>query len=265
LPWSAEPAPAQLAGGAALLAGLERVGAPALRWYRIAPAALLLGSSQRPDEIDHAACTAAGLTIHRRGSGGGAVLADSTMLLLDLALPRGHPLYRDDVAESYRWIGEVWAAALRELGIGARALPVAEARADAESLDPLLKRVCFGGLSPYEALVGRRKVVGLAQIRRRGGALFQAGVHLRWEPQRIAALMAATSTERAGLAQQLAARVAGLEELCGGKASDAATLIAAFETALARLSGLVPSEAGWTVEERAARAASIARYAAIEY
>ena len=91
------------------------------------------------------------------------------MLMLDLVLPRAHRLYMGDVTESYRWIGEVWTAALRELGIDVQSTPIGAARADAQTLDPLLRRVCFGGLSPYEVVVGRRKLVGLAQVRRRAG------------------------------------------------------------------------------------------------
>jgi lipoate-protein ligase A len=261
LPHSAGSAAAELAGGLALMAGVEQTGAPALRWYGMDPPALIVGSSQRLDEIDLAACVTSGLSIHRRRSGGGAVLS-ADMLMLDLALPRAHPLYLDDVTESYRWIGEVWAATLRELGVDARAAPVGEARADAQTLDPLLRRICFGGLSPYEAVVGRRKLVGLAQVRRRAGALYQAGIYLRWTPERTAALMAAAPGERGALEQQLAARVAGLEELCDTPTIVA--VIAAFESALARLAGLAPAADEWRDGEVAARAAETARYAAIE-
>jgi lipoate---protein ligase len=261
LPWSTEPADSELASGPALLAGMERTGAPALRWYGMNPPALIVGSSQRLEEIDRAACTAADLMIYRRRSGGGAVLSDD-MLMLDLALPRAHPLYLDDVTESYRWIGEVWAAALCELEVDARAASVSEARADAQTLDPLLRRVCFGGLSPYEAVVGRRKLAGLAQVRRRAGALYQVGVYLRWAPDRSAALMAATPGERAWLERQLAARVAGLEEL--PNAPSTAMVIAAFEAALVRLTGMALADDAWSDAEVAARAAEAARYAAIE-
>jgi lipoate-protein ligase A len=259
LPWSEGPADAELAGGPALLAGVEQIGAPALRWYRMSPPALIVGSSQHLDEIDQAACAAAGLQIHRRRSGGGAVLS-AEMLMLDLVLPRAHPLYSDDVTESYRWIGEVWAAALRELGIDAQAIPIGAARADAQTLDRLLRRVCFGGLSPYEVVVGRRKLVGLAQVRRRVGALYQIGIYQRWVPRHTAALMAAAPGERAELERQLAARVAGLEQL---GVTTTTTVIAVFEAALARLVGLTLADDEWTDGEVAARAAEAGRYAAI--
>lgn len=149
LPSSAAPAAEQLAGSIALLAGLEQTGVPAMRWYQFRPPALLLGSSQQPHEVDLAACAAAGVPVHRRRSGGGAVLSDS-LLLLDLALPPEDPLYTGDVTESYRWLGAVWAAVLGALGMTTHVIDITTARSDAQILDPLLRRVCFGGLSPNE-------------------------------------------------------------------------------------------------------------------
>ena len=52
LPPSIGPADLELAGGPALLAGVEQTGVPALRWYSMNPSALIVGSSQRLDEID---------------------------------------------------------------------------------------------------------------------------------------------------------------------------------------------------------------------
>jgi lipoate-protein ligase A len=166
----------------------------------------------------------------------------------------------DDVTESYRWIGEVWAAALRELGIDTQATSIGAARADAQTLDRLLQRVCFGRLSPYEVVVGRRKLVGLAQVRRRAGALYQIGIYQRWEPRRTAALIAAAPGERAELERQLAMRVAGLEQL---GVTTATTVIAAFEAALARLVGQALADDDWRDGEVAARVAEAGRYAAI--
>jgi len=261
LPASAAPAADQLGASVAMLAGLEHTGAPAMRWYRFDPPALLLGSSQRPHEIDLAACAAAGIPVHRRRSGGGAVLGEA-LLLLDVALPPSDPLYTADVTESYRWLGMAWAAALGALGIPARAIDTPSARADVELLDPLLRRVCFGGLSPYEVVVGQRKIVGLAQVRRRVGALFQAGIYLRWAPERTAALMAAAPAERAALAAQLAGRVAGLSDVAGHQPPD--TLMRAVGRALEQDGGLIPTPSAWTAHEQQAWRAAVPQYAALD-
>jgi lipoate-protein ligase A len=262
-----EPAERQLAGGPALLAGLEQTGTPAMRWYQFSPAALLIGSSQRPQAADLAACATAGLTVHRRRSGGGAVLGDTTLLLLDLALPVADPLYLSDVSESYRWLGEVWAAALRDWGLDARDVQIAEARTGARALSPLHKEVSFGGRSPYEVVVGQRKLIGLAQIRRSSGALFQVGVYLRWSPEHTAALMTATDDERSILTSQLAERVAGLNDLERDRAGEQELTIdivtRAVELMLARRAGLIPSADDWRASERSAREEAIARFSAI--
>jgi len=244
-----------------MLAGLEQTAVPALRWYGM-DSSLLIGIGQSLDEIDAAACTQAGVPIHRRMSGGGAVFADEGLVLLDLALPQDHRLMSSDVTEAYHWIGEVWTAALRNLGLAARPISTAEARADAQRLNPPLQYVCFGGLSPYEALVGQRKIVGLAQVRKLAGTLFQCGAYLRWDPWRTAALIAAPLPDRVALADQLAGRVAALDNLLG-QVIGRERIIEHFEAALERTANLVPLDDDWNGVERAAREVALSRYAAI--
>ena len=62
-----------------MLAGLEQTAVPALRWYGLG-SSLLIGIGQSRDEIDAAACAQAGVSVHRRMSGGGAVFADEAGL-----------------------------------------------------------------------------------------------------------------------------------------------------------------------------------------
>jgi lipoate-protein ligase A len=262
LPYSVGRADVQLAAGSAMLAGLEQDDKPVLRWYGFDPPALLLGPSQQPSIIDAAACAQANLTVHRRKSGGGVVLGDETLLMLDLALPHGHPLYVHSVTESYRWIGEVWVAALCALELTARTVSIVEARADSQTLVPPLRQVCFGGLSPYEVAVGQRKIVGLAQMRRRGGVLFQCAVHLRWDPRNTATLMAAPAPEQAVLERQLSERVGGLADLLGHSV-DSEAVMSSFETALAQIVGLTPVDADWNAVEQAALSVDLERFAAI--
>ncbi|KAB8140567.1 ligase [Chloroflexia bacterium SDU3-3] len=260
LPWSIDPTDTYLASGIAMLAQLEHQATPALRWSRVAPASLILGSSQRVGELDLAACAQAGLAIHRRASGGGIVLNED-MLQLDIALPRSHPLATDDVTESYRWVGEAWADAFAALGVATQALAVPAAREDTRSRDPLLRHVCFGGQSPYEVMVGGRKLVGLAQIRRRGNALFQIGIYTRWQPQRNAELLALAPPDRERLAELLGQRVIGLEEL--GPQPSADVVIASFERALAQRTGMRLQPDAWRDTERAALERERGRFAAL--
>ncbi len=65
----------ELAAGTAMLAGLVITHQPALRWYAAGPQpALVIGSGQKLSEVDQLALRQQGVTLHRRASGGTAVL-----------------------------------------------------------------------------------------------------------------------------------------------------------------------------------------------
>lgn len=196
---------------------------PVLSWQMAEPAALVIGISQKLSDLDSAACRAAGVAIYRRGAGGTAVLAGPDLLSLDVILPPGHPLAGHDIVEAYRWFGDLWAEALQEMGLAAQTIAPAEAHAprtrsllaQAERLEHLIRQSCYGAVSPYEVCVEQRKVLGLDQVRRRVGFLFQGGLLLRWNAEQVAALLAASPTERPALAAGLRERAAGLEDLLG--------------------------------------------------
>ncbi len=245
------------------MAGLTLAARPALRWYGAQRPALVLGSGQRPSEVDAAAALRSGIDVHKRGSGGGAVLFGPPLLMQDLVLPIGHALYQQDVSESYRWLGEVWAAALVELGVTTELVSVAEARVDPRQSDPLVRRACFGGRSPYEVLANGRKLVGFAQTRRRQGALFQVGLYRHWTGSELVELLRLSPTERVATRTALAERVVGLDELLPDPPS-LATLAAAFEAALQRLHSSTTTPAAWQPDEVAAAQAAAARFAPLE-
>lgn len=243
----------QLALSEALLSGLSETPTPAVRWYVARHPALVLGNGQPPAAADLAACRARGIHVYRRTSGGTAVLVDGDALSMEVALPAGHPLAITDVVKGYRWIGDVWARALHDLGIvEARALPTEAVRA----LPPLakddpLRLACYGTLSPWEPVVGARKVVGLSQVRRRPGVLYQVGVYLRWRPERLVELLALPQETRARLAPRLRAAAAGLDELAG-RAIGGAEVEAAINAALAQSLGITLEPTEWTPAEREA-------------
>ena len=251
-----EPAARQFALSEALLAvGLPATQRPALRWYLARQPALILGNGQKPNAADLPACRESRVAVFRRTSGGTAVLLDEDAVNLEIALPAGHPLIGDDIARSYQWAGELWLEALRSLGIaGIRAIPIAEVRA----LPPLapddpLRLACYGTLSPFEVVVGPRKVVGLSQVRRRSGALYQMSTYLRWRPEKLAALLALSPDQRAALTQRLRDVTIGLDELAGRVLSPA-DIMAAVEQSLTRRLGVTLKPGRWTAAERAAAA-----------
>ncbi|RRR67394.1 MAG: ligase [Candidatus Viridilinea halotolerans] len=224
--------------------------------------ALIIGSGQRLHELDGAALQAAGVTLHRRASGGTAVLFAPGMLMQDVALPVGHPLYRSDVTASYAWLGAVWLEALTHVGLTDLSLvSVAAARSDGQQADPLVRRACFGGRSPYEVLAGGRKLVGFAQVRRRAGALFQVGLYATWPGAQLVDLLALSQEERVATVDALATRVVGLHELTPTPPPHAA-LMDAFAAALAQRHGVVLEATPWMPSEEVATQAALDRFAA---
>jgi lipoate---protein ligase len=194
---------------------------PLLYWQMAEPAAVVIGISQKLSDLDIAACQQAGLVIYRRAAGGTAVLVGPDLLSLDVILPPGHALAGHDIVEAYRWFGDLWAETLQELGLAARTIPPVEAHAprtrqtleQAGRLEQLLRQSCYGAVSPYEVSVNGHKVLGLDQVRRRVGFLFQGGLLLRWDAEHIASLLAAEPDKRPALAAGLSERAAGLDTL----------------------------------------------------
>ncbi len=258
LPSSAGTAQNELASAEALLAGLQCVPRAAVRWYESPALALVIGSGQKLAEIDLDACATAGVSLHRRASGGSAVLFVPGLLMQDLVLPPGHPLALSDVSESYRWLGEVWAEMLGRMEIPAAPISVLEAREDTRALGPLLRRACFAGRSPYEIIAGGRKLVGFSQVRRRHGILFQIGVYSRWPGADLARLLRFASED----AEALATRVTGLDELLPTPPTPTALMRAFAEVmAIRHAVDLVPDE--WREDELAAMHDALPRYAPI--
>lgn len=258
-----------LAGAEAMLEGVAETGCPVMRWSVTAPAALYLGASQKPAALDAAACRAAGITAHQRAAGGMTVLGDEMLLGLDVALPIGDPLVLSDLTLSYRWLGEVWAEALRGLGVPVELVSLDRARAGSRETGEqarLARLACYGALSPYEVTLHGRKLVGLAQVRRRYGALFQPAILLRWQPERLSRLLAVPEEQRPALTAALAARAVGLydgDADAARKLPQEAIIAAVEERLLAR--GLRPEvDEPTPAEQVAMRRLAVERYAPLD-
>jgi lipoate-protein ligase A len=204
-------------------------GDPAtLAWWLVDDDALVLGRGSKVS-ADAVACEAAGVSVVRRASGGGPVLWGADLLALDVILPKDHARYSDDVAESYRWLGEALARAITGMGIPARALAPGEAR---DVADPMGALACFASFSPWEVIVEERKVVGLSQVRRRTGTLLQAGILLDIDGARLAGLLQLDEPTRRALTDTLARCATGLRDQVGiDRAAFVAELTAAITDA----------------------------------
>ena len=156
-----------------------------MRWSYPSRPAVVLGSTQRPSDIDEVRAASAGLEVVRRGTGGGAVLVrPGEQVWLDVWLPRGDPLWSDDVVRSAGWIGSLWAGALRDMGVDD--VRVHSGRLSRSEWSDV---VCFAGVGPGEVLAGNAKIVGVAQRRSREGAHFHTMAPLRWDPTALMEVM----------------------------------------------------------------------------
>lgn len=148
---------------------LEAVAAgdqlPTLRLYGWAPFCLSLGYGQRMRDVDLDSLAERGWQLVRRPTGGKAILHGDE-LTYSLCLPLDHPMADGDVVESYRRISAGLLRALEYLGLSAQAQPQG-ARIRHADTGP----VCFDSPSHYEISFGGRKLIGSAQLRRKGGLL----------------------------------------------------------------------------------------------
>jgi len=227
---------------------------PTLRFYTWSEPCLALGAFQSVADLASAAGADAPMLV-RRASGGTLVLHDRGHLGFSLALPPGHPLAPADILEAYRRLNTPIAAGLRALGADARLVSVEEARADVP--DPLLRAACYGGRSPFEIVAQGRKLVGSAQLRRRGLVLHEGGVLLRFDPWETARWLA-EGAAAAHLAALLRARVTDLEsELRRTVALE--EVAGALAVALAPALGPAPPEPGALLASERAAAARLRR------
>jgi lipoate---protein ligase len=175
------------------------------------------------------------------------VLATPDVLGVDIAIPADHHLALNDVVEAYRWVGETWCAAVLSLGADARVVSVAEARAGHPDspADAIMRLACFGTLSPYEVVVGRRKLVGLAQLRKRSGVLWQCGMHLHFPAEIFAGILGG---DQRAIAAALRERAIDLAEATGIEPALDAAQSAFVRAVESRFDTLVVPR-GWTLEE----------------
>lgn len=168
--------------GLALLEGLADDPTPTLRWYQASTPAVVLGRGQAST-----LASTDGLETLTRFSGGGAVLLDADILSLDVLLPTGHPLLDGDLGAVFPRVGGAWARALRALGVPDVTVwdRPSTARRLGSDRERLLAAICYATLGRGEVLADGRKLVGLAQRRRRHGALVQCGLLRRWRPARL--------------------------------------------------------------------------------
>jgi len=148
----------------------------ALWWCNVESPTVILGSTQSVDDVNQNSADESGVLVSRRRSGGGAVFVHpSDSVWIDITISKDDPLWKDDVAQSMLWLGELFVGALS---------PWVQADVYRNSFSTGVdgRVVCFASSSPGEVFVGTNKLVGISQRRGREGARFQCVLYRHWRP-----------------------------------------------------------------------------------
>jgi lipoate-protein ligase A len=167
----------------AILHGLaDGVGHPTLRFYQWDPPCLSLGYNQHCAEVDEASCIQLGYTWVRRPTGGRAIL-HTDELTYSVIVSANEPRVEGGIRESYRRLSTGLLAGLRALGADVFQAQTEKVRNARKS------GVCFDTPSNYEITVNGKKLIGSAQVRRRGMVLQHGTLPLTGDLSRILACL----------------------------------------------------------------------------
>lgn len=193
---------------AILNAVAEGQSPPTLRFYGWQPPCVSIGYAQSMRaEIDLEACRRKGYTWVRRPTGGRAVLHIDELTYSVIA-PSDEPRVSGDILTSYRRLSEGLVEGLSALGC-----PVCQAEMQAEGKGE--SAACFDLPSHYEVTALGRKLVGSAQVRRRGVVLQHGALPLSGDVSRLAQVLNLSAAERDALRAKLLLRAVTLEEAAG--------------------------------------------------
>ncbi|HEY7021906.1 MAG TPA: lipoate--protein ligase family protein [Ktedonobacterales bacterium] len=182
---------------------------PTLRFYQWAPPCLSLGKRQPLDGVDLAACSADGVDVVRRATGGWAIL-HTDELTYSVALRPDDPRVSGAILDTYRTLSQGLIAGLRFLGADAEMSPVIPGGAQNTSA------ACFEVPSAYEITLGGRKLIGSAQTCPAGRVLQHGSLPLYGDIARVARYLTfASEDERQSLATHLRERATTLSDALG--------------------------------------------------
>jgi lipoyl(octanoyl) transferase len=205
--------------------------APTVRFYSWSPPALSLGYAQSIErEIDLRRCTALGIDVVRRPTGGRAVLHDHEVTY-SLVISANDPRVTVGILAAYLTISQALIRGLSYLGITAELLPLRQsARLPSDQVSP----VCFATPSSYEVAVGGRKIIGSAQRRAHDVIMQHGSIPLSWNVERLRAVFGRSSMECRLSPGKLDDHLpmTSLQE-AGGRAYDYAEVVAALTEGMA--------------------------------
>jgi lipoate-protein ligase A len=231
---------------------------PTLRLYGWTPPALSLGSRQpAAGAHDRAYLRAENIDLVRRPTGGRAVLHEHERTYA-LVASLGRAPFAGGVVDVYRSIARALVAGLRRLGLEADDGEAIEAGPDP---GPLGFPICFERAGAFEIAVAGRKLVGSAQVRRRGAFLQHGSIPMRADAARLSRAIGVGAGAARFLDLETAlGRTVGREELDRALASGfaeifdadvvAGTLTEGEAARAAQLRCWKYDSAAWTLEGR---------------
>lgn len=197
---------------AILLAVAEGQAPPTLRFFGWAPPCLSLGYAQPVADVDVERLQTQGWDLVRRPTGGRAIL-HTDELTYSVIAPMAEPRVLGGVIESYRQLSAGLMRGLELLGLRVRADKAYEKPA---TLPEANNAVCFEVPSNYEITAGDKKLLGSAQVRKRGVVLQHGTLPLTGDITRICeALRFESEAERQRVRARVGERATTVESVCG--------------------------------------------------
>ena len=155
---------------------------PTLRFYDWTQPAFSFGYFQDiAEEVDVAACRAAGIELVKRMTGGGTVV-HGWELTWTLILPRAARSAASgemSVPVAYQRIGECLVAAMTQLGIPAQRY--------VNAVDADAPNICLTKPAQHDVMLNGKKVAGVSVRRNRNGLLFQGYISVAMPPATVLA------------------------------------------------------------------------------
>jgi lipoate-protein ligase A len=202
---------------AILLTVAEGRAPPTLRFFGWVPPCLSLGYAQPVADVDGDRLRARGWDLVRRPTGGRAIL-HTDELTYSVIAPMSEPRVLGGVIESYRQLSAGLLRGLELLGLSVRADK--EHKPTPNSQVPTPNPVCFEASSNYEITANGKKLLGSAQVRKRGVVLQHGTLPLIGDLARICdALQFESDEAREGAKARVHARATTIAEASGREVS----------------------------------------------
>ncbi len=197
----------------AILEAVSRGQAPpTLRFFAWEPPCLSLGYAQPFADVDPTRLRACGWDVVRRPTGGRAIL-HTDELTYSVIAPMDEPRVAGGVLESYRRLSAALLRGLEALNVPTLNVPTLNVQT-LNAPGP----VCFEVASDHEITAGGRKLIGSAQVRKKGVVLQHGSLPLAGDIARICeALVFPDEVAREAARARVRARAATVAEVLGAE------------------------------------------------